>query len=146
MSTTDPKDTPRESLTAGVRHAQTLFTVLIVLDVVFIVLSVVSGKWPVVVPFMIGMMGLLLGKWLFHGIESIITLLFINGERLRRIEENADTIERQLQTTSDGTQTVKSDVQPVTQDDPAHWPKQEPVDTGIDVRAALRTAEDLNRK
>lgn len=150
MSKTDPQDAQRELLTAGVRHAKTFFTILIMLDVVCIVLSVVLGAWPVAVPLLFGMIGLFLGKWFFDGIESIILLLYTNGERMNRIDENTarivDLLKAEGNTASDARSPFQPSAQTVTQDDPAHWPKQEPMDTGINVEEALRAASDLNRE
>ena len=127
-----------EKMTADVRHAKTLCMVGIVMSIVCGVVDVVFDKMNHVDSWVGLLVAALLVRWFFGGLESIISLLCDNGEAISKIKLPEKIA---VQPVAE----KKAETKPITQDDPANWPKQEPVNTGIDVQAALRAAKELNR-
>ena len=128
-----------KKMTAGVRHAKVFATVVAVLLIALAIYSDLNHMSNAA--FRAAMLACvaLLARWLFDGMESIISLLYANGEAIGKIKlpekiTAQPVAEKKAETTK-----------PITQDDPAHWPKQEPMETGIDVAAALRAAKENNR-
>ena len=127
-----------KKMTAGVRHAKVFSTVIALLLVALTIYSELNHMSNAA--FQGGMLACvaLLARWLFDGLESIISLLYANGEAIGKIKLPEKVA---VQPTAE----KKAETKPITQDDPAHWPKQEPMQTGIDVAAALRAAKETNR-
>lgn len=127
-----------KKMTAGVRHAKVFATVVAVLLIALAIYSDLNHMSNAA--FQAAMLACvaLLARWLFDGLESIISLLYDNGEAISKIKLPEKIA---VQPVAE----KKAETKPITQDDPAHWPKQEPVNTGIDVAAALRAAKELNR-
>lgn len=127
-----------KKMTAGVRHAKTFCTVIAILMAALYVAMLFfneakhSGECLTIV------IGFMLCRWLFGGLESIISLLCDNGEAISKIKI-PETIIAQPAAEK------KTEAKPITHDDPANWPKQEPMQTGIDVEAALRAAKEISR-
>lgn len=127
-----------KKMTADVRHAKTLCMVGIVVSIVCGVVDVIYDKMNHVDSWVGLLVAALLVRWFFGGLESIISLLYANGEAISKIKLPEKIA---VQPVAE----KKAEPKPITQDDPAHWPKQEPVKTGIDVAAALRAAKEINR-
>lgn len=127
-----------KKMTAGVRHAKVFATVAAVLLIALAIYSDLNHMSNAA--FQAAMLACvaLLARWLFDGLESIISLLYANGEAISRIKLPEKIA---VQPVAE----KKAETKPMTHDDPANWPKQEPVNTGIDVAAALRAAKELNR-
>lgn len=98
------------------------------------------------VTLLLALFGLFLGRWMFDALESIIMLLYIGCEQLRRTAENGDLRDSAPRGGGGAPSADRPDAPPVTQEDPAHEPEQQPMDTGIDVGAALRAAASFERK
>jgi hypothetical protein len=118
-----------KKMTAGVRHAKIFATIVAVLFISLTIYSCLNHMDNAAFQGAMLTCVALLVRWLFDGMESIISLLYANGEAISKIKLPEK----------------KAETKPITQDDPAHWPKQEPVETGIDVAAALRAAKEINR-
>lgn len=127
-----------EKMTADVRHAKTLCMVGIVMSIVCGVVDVIFDQMNHVDVWIGLLVSALLVRWFFGGLESIISLLCDNGEAISKIKI-PETIIAQPAAEK------KTEAKPITHDDPANWPKQEPVTTGIDVEAALRAAKEISR-
>lgn len=127
-----------KKMTAGVRHAKTFCTVTAILMAALYVAMLVFDEAKHSGECLTIAIGFMLGRWFFGGMESIISLLYANGEAIGKIKLPEKVA---VQPVAE----KKAETKPMTQDDPAHWPKQEPMETGIDVAAALRVAEDLDR-
>ncbi len=128
-----------EKMTAGVRHAKTLCVVLAVVDLLAGFLDVVQMQFDRLWSVAGVLVSLMLIRWLFDGLESIIGLLCSLNTAPSTGTKFPDAAFPQRPAPTSALQ------QPLTHDDPANWPKQEPVNTGIDVAAALRAAKELNR-
>lgn len=127
-----------KKMTAGVRHAKVFATVVAVLLIALAIYSDLNHMSNAA--FQAAMLACvaLLARWLFDGLESIISLLYANGEAISKIKlPEKIAVQSAVE--------KKAETKPMTHDDPANWPKQEPVNTGIDVAAALRAAKELNR-
>lgn len=128
-----------KKMTAGVRHAKTFCTVIAILMAALYVAMLFfneakhSGECLTIV------IGFMLCRWLFDGLESIISLLCDLNSMPFVGTKFPDAAFPQRPAPTSAPQ------QPMTHDDPAHWPKQEPVNTGIDVEAALRAAKEISR-
>ena len=127
-----------KKMTAGVRHAKTFCTVIAILMAALYVAILFFNEAKHSGECLTIAIGFMLGRWLFDGLESIISLLYASGEAIGKIKLPEKVA---VQPVAE----KKAETKPITQDDPAHWPKQEPMETGIDVAAALRAAEDLDR-
>lgn len=125
-------------MTAGVRHAKIFATIIAVLLIILTIYSDLNHMDNAAFQGAMLTCVALLARWLFDGLESIISLLYANGEAIGKIKLPEKVA---VQPTAK----EKAETKPITQDDPAHWPKQEPVNTGIDVEAALRAAKEINR-
>lgn len=128
-----------EKMTADVRHAKTLCMVGIVMSIVCGVVDVVFDKMNHVDSWVGLLVAALLVRWFFGGLESIIGLLCSLNTAPSTGTKFPDAAFPQRPAPTSAPQ------QPMPHDDPANWPKQEPVNTGIDVAAALRAAKELNR-
>lgn len=128
-----------EKMTAGVRHAKTLCVVLVVVDLLAGFLDVVQMQFDRLLSVAGVLVSLMLIRWLFDGLESIISLLCDLNSMPSVGTKFPDAAFPQRPAPTSAPQ------QPMTHDDPAHWPKQEPVNTGIDVEAALRAAKEISR-
>ena len=128
-----------EKMTAGVRHAKTLCMIGIVMSIVCGVVDVIFDKMNHVDSWIGCLVAALLVRWLFDGLESIIGLLCSLNTAPSTGTKFPDAAFPQRPAPTSAPQ------QPMTHDDPANWPKQKPVETGIDVQAALRAAKELNR-
>lgn len=128
-----------EKMTAGVRHAKTLCVVLVVVDLLAGFLDVVQMQFDRIWSVAGVLVSLMLIRWLFDGLESIISLLCDLNSMPSVGTKFPDAAFPQRPAPTSAPQ------QPMTHDDPAHWPKQEPVNTGIDVEAALRAAKEISR-
>lgn len=128
-----------EKMTAGVRHAKTLCVVLVVVDLLAGFLDVVQMQFDRIWSVAGVLVSLMLIRWLFDGLESIISLLCDLNSMPSVGTKFPDAVFPQRPAPTSAPQ------QPMTHDDPAHWPKQEPVNTGIDVEAALRAAKEISR-
>lgn len=127
-----------KKMTAGVRHAKVFATVVAVLLIALAIYSDLNHMSNAA--FQAAMLACvaLLARWLFDGLESIISLLYANGEAISKIKlPEKIAVQSAVE--------KKAETKPMPHDDPANWPKQEPVNTGIDVAAALRAAKELNR-
>lgn len=127
-----------KKMTAGVRHAKIFATIVAVLLIALAIYSDLNHMSNAA--FQAAMLACvaLPARWLFDGLESIISLLYANGEAIGKIKIPETII-------AQPTAEKKTEAKPITHDDPANWPKQESVNTGIDVAAALRAAKELNR-
>lgn len=128
-----------KKMTAGVRHAKIFATIIAVLLIMLTIYSELNHMDNAAFQGAMLTCVALLARWLFDGLESIISLLYANGEAIGKIKlpekiTAQPVAEKKAETTK-----------PITQDDPANWPKQEPVNTGIDVEAALRAAKEISR-
>lgn len=128
-----------EKMTAGVRHAKTLCVVLVVVDLLAGFLDVVQMQFDRLWSVAGVLVSLMLIRWLFAGLESIISLLCDLNSMPSVGTKFPDAAFPQRPAPTSAPQ------QPMTHDDPANWPKQEPVHTGIDVEAALRAAKEISR-
>lgn len=128
-----------EKMTAGVRHAKTLCVVLVVVDLLAGFLDVVQMQFDRLWSVAGVLVSLMLIRWLFDGLESIISLLCDLNSMPSVGTKFPDAAFPQRPAPTSAPQ------QPMTHDDPAHWPKQEPMNTGIDVEAALRAAKEISR-
>lgn len=128
-----------KKMTAGVRHAKTLCVVLMVVDLLAGFLDVAQMQFDRLWSVAGVLVSLMLIRWLFDGLESIISLLCDLNSMPSVGTKFPDAAFPQRPAPTSAPQ------QPMTHDDPAHWPKQEPVNTGIDVEAALRAAKDISR-
>ena len=126
-------------MTAGVRHAKTLCVVLVVVDLLAGFLDVVQMQFDRLWSVAGVLASLMLIRWLFDGLESIISLLCDLNSMPSVGTKFPDAAFPQRPAPTSAPQ------QSMTHDDPAHWPKQEPVNTGIDVEAALRAAKEISR-
>ena len=140
MSKLNAQETQQRLFSAGARRGRRLCAFLIVPVLLAALMYAAENEWGSAASMLMTAGGLLLGRWLFDALESIILLLYSNGEHLRRMAENGD-----LRGPAQGGGVPSAD-RPVTQEEPAHGPEQQPMDTGIDVGAALRAADELNRK
>lgn len=127
-----------KKMTAGVRHAKIFATIIAVLLIILTIYSDLNHMDNAAFQGAMLTCVALLTRWLFDGLESIISLLYANGEAIGKIKLPEKVA---VQPTAK----EKAETKPITQDDPAHWPKQEPMQTGIDVAAALRAAKETNR-
>ena len=127
-----------KKMTAGVRHAKIFATIVAVLFIWLTIYSYLNHMDNAAFQGAMLTCVALLARWLFDGLESIISLLYANGEAISRIKLPEKIA---VQPVAE----KKAETKPITQDDPANWPKQEPMQTGIDVAAALRAAKELNR-
>ena len=128
-----------EKMTAGVRHAKTFCVVLMIVDLLAI-FPALTEKTADHFFILVGVLVILmLVRWLFDGLESIIGLLCSLNTAPSTGTKFPDAAFPQRPAPTSAPQ------QPMTHDDPANWPKQEPVNTGIDVEAALRAAKEINR-
>ena len=141
MSKLNAQETQQRLFSAGARRGRRLCAFLIVPVLLAALMYAAENEWGSAASMLMTAGGLLLGRWLFDALESIILLLYSNGEQLRRMAENGD-----LRDSAPRGGGVPSADRPVTQEEPAHGPEQQPMDTGIDVGAALRAADELNRK
>lgn len=145
MRKIDMQETRQRLFSAGARRGRRLCAFLIVPVLLAALMYAAENEWGSAASMLMTAGGLLLGRWLFDALESIILLLYSNGEQLRRMAENGDL--RDSAPRGGGSPSADRPVAPpVTQEDPAHGPAQQPMDTGIDVAAALRAAESFNRK
>lgn len=128
-----------EKMTAGVRHAKTLCVVLVVVDLLAGFLDVAQMQFDRLWSVAGVLVSLMLIRWLFDGLESIISLLCDLNSMPSVGTRFPDAAFPQRPAPTSAPQ------QPMTHDDPANWPKQEPVNTGIDVEAALRAAKEISR-
>lgn len=128
-----------EKMTAGVRHAKTLCVVLVVVDLLAGFLDVVQMQFDRLWSVAGVLVSLMLIRWLFDGLESIISLLCDLNSLPSVGTKFPDAAFPQRPAPTSSPQ------QPMTHDDPANWPKQEPMQTGIDVEAALRAAKEISR-
>lgn len=128
-----------EKMTAGVRHAKTLCVVLMVADLFSGFLAVAEMQMDRLWSVAGVLISLMLIRWLFDGLQSIIGLLCSLDTAPSTGTKFPDAAFPQRPAPTSAPQ------QPMTHDDPANWPKQEPVETGIDVQAALRAAKELSR-
>lgn len=128
-----------EKMTAGVRHAKTLCVVLMVADLLGIFPALMQPTADHLFTVAGVLVSLMLIRWLFDGLESIIGLLCSLKTAPSTGTKFPDAAFPQRPAPTSAPQ------QPMTHDDPANWPKQEPVQTGIDVEAALRAAKEINR-
>lgn len=128
-----------KKMTAGVRHAKTLCVVLMVVDLLAGFLDVAQMQFDRLWSVAGVLVSLMLIRWLFDGLESIISLLCDLNSMPSVGTKFPDAAFPQRPAPTSAPQ------QPMTHDDPAHWPKQEPVNTGIDVEAALRAAKEISR-
>ncbi len=126
-------------MTAGVRHAKTLCVVLVVVDLLAGFLDVMQMQFDRLWSVAGVLVSLMLIRWLFDGLESIISLLCDLNSMPSVGTKFPDAAFPQRPAPTSAPQ------QPMTHDDPANWPKQEPVHTGIDVEAALRAAKEISR-
>lgn len=128
-----------KKMTAGVRHAKVFATVVAVLLIALAIYSDLNHMSNAA--FQAAMLACvaLLARWLFDGLESIISLLCSLNTAPSTGTKFPDAAFPQRPAPTSAPQ------QPMNHDDPAHWPKQEPMQTGIDVAAALRAAKELNR-
>lgn len=125
-------------MTAGVRHAKIACVIVLVVLVALVVDCTFTGRSNAAAEGMGYIAVALLARWLFDGLESIISLLYANGEAIGKIKLPEKIAVQSVME-------KKAETKPITHDDPANWPKQEPVETGIDVQAALRAAKEINR-
>ena len=142
MSKLNAQETQQRLLSAGARHGRRLCAFLIVPVLLAALMYAAENEWGRAASMLMTAGGLLLCRWLFDALVSIIMLLYIGCEQLRRTAENGDLRDSAPR----GGGGAPSADRPVTQEDPAHGPAQQPMDTGIDVGAALRAAESFNRK
>lgn len=127
-----------KKMTAGVRHAKIICVIALVVLVALVMDCAFTGRSNAAAEGMGYIFVVLMARWLFDGLESIISLLYADGEAISKIKLPEKIA---VQPVAE----KKAEPKPITQDDPAHWPKQEPVETGIDVAAALRAAKEINR-
>jgi hypothetical protein len=127
-----------KKMTAGVRHAKIFATIIAVLLIMLTIYSDLNHMDNAAFQGAMLTCVALLARWLFDGMESIISLLYANGEAIGKIKLPEKIA---VQSVSE----KKTEAKPMTHDDPANWPKQEPVNTGIDVEAALRAAKEISR-
>lgn len=127
-----------KKMTAGVRHAKIACVIALVVLVALVIDCTFTGRSNAAAEGMGYIFVVLLARWLFDGLESIISLLYANGEAISKIKLPEKIA---VQPVAD----KKAETKPITQDDPANWPKQEPMQTGIDVEAALRAAKEISR-
>lgn len=128
-----------EKMTAGVRHAKIACVIALVVLVALVIDCTFTGRSNAAAEGMGYIFVVLLARWLFDGLESIIGLLCSLNTAPSTGTKFPDAAFPQRPVPTSAPQ------QPMTHDDPANWPKQEPVNTGIDVQAALRAAKELNR-
>lgn len=127
-----------KKMTAGVRHAKIVCVIALVVLVALVIDCTFTGRSNAAAEGMGYIFVVLLARWLFDGLESIISLLYANGEAISKIKLPEKIA---VQPVAE----KKAETKPITQDDPANWPKQEPMQTGIDVEAALRAAKEISR-
>lgn len=127
-----------KKMTAGVRHAKIVCVIALVVLVALVMDCTFTGRSNAAAEGMGYVFVVLMARWLFDGLESIISLLYANGEAIGKIKLPEKIA---VQSVAE----KKTETKPITQDDPAHWPKQEPMNTGIDVEAALRAAKEISR-
>lgn len=133
-----------KKMTAGVRHAKIACVIALVVLVALVIDCEMRGQSRAASEGIGYIFVVMLARWLFDGLESIIGLLCSLKTAPSTGTKFPDAaFSQQPAPTSAPRQPTPQ--QPMTQDDPAHWPKQEPMETGIDVAAALRAAEDLDR-
>ena len=128
-----------EKMTAGVRHAKIACVIALIVLVALVIDCTFTGRSNAAAEGMGYIFVVLLARWLFDGLESIIGLLCSLNTAPSTGTKFPDAAFPQRPAPTSAPQ------QPMTHDDPANWPKQEPVNTGIDVAAALRAAKELNR-
>lgn len=146
MSKLNAQETQQRLLSAGARHGRRLCAFLIVPVLLAALMYAAENERGRAASMLMTAGGLLLGRWLFDALESIIMLLYIGCEQLRRTAENGDLRDSAPRGGGGAPSADRPAASPVTQEDPAHEPEQQPMDTGIDVAAALRAAESFNRK
>lgn len=127
-----------KKMTAGVRHAKIFATIIAVLLIMLTIYSDLNHMDNAAFQGAMLTCVALLARWLFDGLESIISLLYANGEAIGKIKLPEKIAVQSVVE-------KKAETKPMTHDDPAHWPKQETVNTGIDVEAALRAAKEISR-
>lgn len=128
-----------EKMTAGVRHAKIFATIIAVLLIMLTIYSNLNHMDNAAFQGAMLTCVALLARWLFDGLESIIGLLCSLKTAPSTGTKFPDAAFPQRPAPTSAPQ------QPMTHDDPANWPKQEPMQTGIDVQAALRAAKEINR-
>lgn len=128
-----------EKMTAGVRHAKIACVIALVVLVALVIDCTFTGRSNAAAEGMGYIFVVLLARWLFDGLESIIGLLCSLNTAPSTGTKFPDAAFPQRPAPTSAPQ------QPMNHDDPANWPKQEPVNTGIDVAAALRAAKEINR-
>lgn len=128
-----------EKMTAGVRHAKIACVIALVVLVALVIDCTFTGRSNAAAEGMGYIFVVLLARWLFDGLESIIGLLCSLNTAPSTGTKFPDAAFPQRPAPTSAPQ------QPMPHDDPANWPKQEPVNTGIDVQAALRAAKELSR-
>lgn len=127
-----------KKMTAGVRHAKIVCVIALVVLVALVMDCTFTGRSNAAAEGMGYIFVVLMARWLFDGLESIISLLYANGEAIGKIK-----LPEKISVQSVAEK--KTEDKPMTHDDPANWPKQEPMNTGIDVEAALRAAKEISR-
>lgn len=127
-----------KKMTAGVRHAKIVCVIALVVLVALVMDCTFTGRSNAAAEGMGYIFVVLMARWLFDGLESIISLLYANGEAIGKIKLPEKIA---VQSVAE----KKTEAKPMTHDDPANWPKQEPLNTGIDVEAALRAAKEISR-
>lgn len=128
-----------KKMTAGVRHAKIACVIALVVLVALVIDCTFTGRSNAAAEGMGYIFVVLLARWLFDGLESIISLLCSPKSEALSGTKLPDAAFPQRPAPTSAPQ------QPMNHDDPANWPKQEPVNTGIDVAAALRAAKEINR-
>lgn len=128
-----------KKMTAGVRHAKIFATIIAVLLIMLTIYSNLNHMDNAAFQGAMLTCVALLARWLFDGLESIISLLCDLNSMPSVGTKFPDAAFPQRPAPTSAPQ------QPMTHDDPANWPKQEPMQTGIDVEAALRAAKEINR-
>ena len=128
-----------EKMTAGVRHAKIACVIALVVLVALVIDCTFTGRSNAAAEGMGYIFVVLLARWLFDGLQSIIGLLCSLDTAPSTGTKFPDAAFPQRPAPTSAPQ------QPMTHDDPANWPKQEPVETGIDVQAALRAAKEISR-
>lgn len=128
-----------KKMTAGVRHAKIACVIALVVLVALVIDCEMRGQSRAASEGIGYIFVVLLARWLFDGLESIIGLLCSLKTAPSTGTKFPDAAFPQRPAPTSAPQ------QPMTHDDPANWPKQEPMQTGIDVEAALRAAKEINR-
>ena len=109
-----------KKMTAGVRHAKIFATIVAVLFIWLTIYSYLNHMDNAAFQGAMLTCVALLARWLFDGLESIISLLYANGEAISKIKLPEKIA---VQPVAE----KKAETKPITQDDPANWPKQEPM-------------------